>query len=380
MIRTNPPPAALMRPLEGHFLLNAHPSARLGIGCVSVIWSSIERMVNRRRLFAGGAAAGAVIATGGTVLGGAAHGIWPLPGMDVDIDIPPKPLGAIRIVVWNIRRGAVRDAPGPLEQGITVLKTTAEACLALGPDILSMPEVDRNTLRTLWTDQPAYLARKLGMSPAYGPTVRRQGFTDVALTGGDRGDALFVGGYVMDQGPEEIPLHWNKELARAEARTLLCRTVDLGARSGVDHAVSTVVGSTHLSVATTPETAHLGMSARFETRDQLRECLSTMKAKVNANRSPFAILAGDFNIYPEDVRSIVRKAGWPGLRLIENDEPTTGNDPEPIDHVIVAGFEPFGATAVRVVRNLPNSDHYALVVDVSPLSLERAQQYEPLTR
>lgn len=73
-------------------------------------------------------------------------------------------MSTVRIVTYNIKNGHGQD-------GKLNLRRTAAALADLDGDIICLQEVDRRRRQTYFTNQSAYLARKLHMQYSFGPAI-----------------------------------------------------------------------------------------------------------------------------------------------------------------------------------------------------------------
>jgi len=96
----------------------------------------------------------------------------------------------IRLVSYNIKRGFGMD-------GRTDLNRTIESLRKLKPDLLSLQEVDKNCDRSGSQNQPALIAKALGLEPAF------QKFMD--FDGGEYGLAVFSKFPIIKMGSHHLP-------------------------------------------------------------------------------------------------------------------------------------------------------------------------------
>ena len=150
-------------------------------------------------------------------------------------------------MTYNVRHGECSS-----------LAAVASAAAAFRPDVLAIQELDRGTVRSRGADQPAELARALGLAPVF---VRTTGFD-----GGDYGHALFSRFPILSQ--EVVPLPFTEE-----PRSLL--RLRLAAPGGA------------LEIAS----VHLGLDARLRLRQ------AELIRRRLAGR-PRLLLLGDLNEEP----------------------------------------------------------------------------------
>lgn len=316
-----------------------------------------HRGVSRRDLLRG-VVGGVGLFVAAEFVRGPANGRWGYPGVDGRSDIPPKPAGAIRVAVFNCRRGTVNSVPAPLRDFAIDLKATIGVCRSFGADIISLSEVDESALRSYRARQTAIIARQLDMDSIYAPTVRGNLFPPerIPLLGGsllegprgNRGDALLTKGHALDDAGFVLSLPYVRENShdpntkRTEPRSLIIRHVQF------DDLVVCVCST------------HLGVVSREDTTDQLRAALRCIE---EYRRDGAAVLfPGDFNIPPDIVEKTLGEFPNLGLQRLQNTVPTYPNGSMP-DHVTFAGFSPVGMQVVPT----PISDHFGLIGDFVPL-------------
>ena len=143
------------------------------------------------------------------------------------------------------------------------LTKVAEAILARHPDVVALQEVHRGTWQARFRDQAEELARRTGMSMAYGPSFR--------ALGGEFGNALLTRGRILES--HQVPLP-----SFGEPRSLLAATVELDA-------ARYQIFVTHL-------VAWGSLSRRIRARQV--QCVAEY---LRASPRPF-VLCGDLNIGP----------------------------------------------------------------------------------
>lgn len=227
-------------------------------------------------------------------------------------------MGPLRVASFNIQHGR-------LPSGRVDTLFTAQACATLDADVLALQEVDRMRRRSQRADQAAVIAGVCGTAHVFGRVQRR------TFRGG-YGNALLVRGELSDVDNVALP-----RADGAEPRSTMLAT------ARVKDLVFTVA-VTHLAVRA------------VESEPQLLAALDALSGRPQ----PW-LLVGDLNRSPGHVVPLVARFG---LTLADPSVPTfPAHAPRArIDHVAFAGLEP-GAVEVR---ELPVSDHRALVVVLRP--------------
>lgn len=238
--------------------------------------------------------------------------------------VPPPGAGpAVRLVCWNIHHGRGRD-------GRVDLPRIAAELAALRPDLVCLQEVDRGVARSGGLDEPAELARALGMHPVFGHNIDHQG--------GAYGNAIL----------SRWPVAWHanhhyRMLRPDEQRGLLMATAATG-RGELPF------GTTHLE-------ANRDDSERLA---QVPEILAACAGRA------LAFAAGDFNDLPdgplhrrllEHLDDAWLLGGQGDGHTFPAQEPTRR-----IDWVLVRRDGPLRVTSARTVPTAA-SDHCPLVVD-----------------
>jgi endonuclease/exonuclease/phosphatase family metal-dependent hydrolase len=165
----------------------------------------------------------------------------------------PKPL-RLRVLSYNIHHGEGIDAKLDLERIARVIK-------AVKPDLVALQEVDRRVQRTKNVDQPAELARLIGMHVVFGGNIK--------LQGGEYGNA------VLSRTP----------ILRHRNHLLPC--FDKGEQRGVLEVELTVGGVELIFLAT-----HL--DHRADGRERLASARAINELAIRDPERP-ALLAGDLN-------------------------------------------------------------------------------------
>lgn len=218
----------------------------------------------------------------------------------------------IRVATFNIRHG--RRVHGRVDIG-----RTARVAAAFEADVLALQEVDVRTVRAGFADQANRIAREMGATHVFGPTMRRNT--------GRYGNALVVRGEIEEHRGVALPRRTR------EPRGAIVASVHV-------RGATLAVGATHLSTH----------------RDEAVEQLEFVVARLVERPAP-RVLLGDLNLGADVVRSIVEARG---LALVEH-EPTFPNERprSTIDHIASTGIDLVG----HEVRATPSSDHRALLVD-----------------
>ncbi len=182
---------------------------------------------------------------------------------------PPDEPGEVvlRVATFNARHGA-RD------NGFVSHRGLVDSCRSLDAEILALQELDRHVIRSWFRDQPAYIARSLGMEHVTAHAKRTP-------VGGSQCNALCARGRFEDVEVIELPREPDDERRVA----IICRVVLAGA--------TVSVACTHLQ--------HGG----GKPREQLAAVVETM-----FRRPTPRIIAGDFNLAEEEVEPILAARGF----------------------------------------------------------------------
>ena len=241
----------------------------------------------------------------------------------------PGPVTPLRVVSYNIAGHTALVRPGHVAQVAALLRE-------LDPDVVGLQEVHRGTWQSWFRDQTEELARRTGLTPAFGPSFR--------ALGGEFGNAVLVRGEVLAAATLPLPsVGEPRSLLRARVRV---REVELD------------VFVTHL--------AAWGGAARAVRARQLR-CVG---AQLRAADRPF-VLAGDLNAAPGSPE-IVALLGDDLARLCGLPEDVTYPLlARRIDYLLVDGH--WRVLEARVLREGP-SDHWPVV---AALAIEAAALARP---
>jgi endonuclease/exonuclease/phosphatase family metal-dependent hydrolase len=238
----------------------------------------------------------------------------------------------IRLATFNLKHGA------PYDDYWADPKQVDRACAELSelqPDILALQEVDRGTARSGDLDLDTVVADTLGMEAVFAQTMK--------FWRGRYGNALLVRGDIVD--PEELRLQGGHrfkfkafghklQLPGHEPRSAILATARVRG-----HEIS--VAATHLS------------TEKNLSQKQLPRILRVLGGRPGPH-----VLMGDFNRTPDEVETELLLGSMERI-----DSARTFPSPNPrktIDHIAVNGLR----ICASEVRQLPISDHLALIADV----------------
>jgi endonuclease/exonuclease/phosphatase family metal-dependent hydrolase len=231
----------------------------------------------------------------------------PLPAAAADVD-------QLRVATFNVRHGRV-GVHGP-----SVPWRLREGVAALDADIVGLQEVDRRVFRSWFVDQVELGRRAAAAADAVFGRARWFG------PGGHYGNALLVRGGIGPREVVELPVEGGRERRIAIVADAIVRGREL------------TVAVTHL---------------QNDHREALRQ-LDVLGRRLAGRPGP-AVLLGDLNLRPDDVRLVTEPLGF----TVAGGANSSGVDRpfQRIDHVVVRGFE---VGAVHVPRP-PVSDHRPVI-------------------
>ena len=173
----------------------------------------------------------------------------------------------LRVATFNARHGVGR-------LGLVSHRGLVDTCRSLDAEILALQEVDRHVIRSWFRDQPALIARALGMQHVTARAKRTP-------VGGSQCNALCARGHFEEIEAVDLPRRAGDENRVA----VLARVVLAGA--------SISVACAHLQ--------HRGGNAR----EQLAAVLETL-----CRRPGPRLIAGDFNLTEKDVQPLLAARGF----------------------------------------------------------------------
>jgi endonuclease/exonuclease/phosphatase family metal-dependent hydrolase len=244
----------------------------------------------------------------------------------------PRPEAGFRVVSFNIRAGTDMAGRPSLDRLAALLDS-------LGPDVVFLQEVDRNTRRSGRTDLLAELADRLGMHPAF---ARSLYFDD-----GEYGTGLLSRSPIQSVETRPLPVDVPDELAEMhyEPRGLL------HARIRVPDGDLHLVG-THLDYHGRPDFRH----------PQLLELMAYVAREIP--RDAPVVLGGDFNAEPGSAEiqalTLPFMDAWTACGSGAGDTFPADRPDRRIDYVFLRGARCGAATVV----DTQVSDHRPVVVDL----------------
>lgn len=252
----------------------------------------------------------------------------------------------VRLVTFNILSGR------SLHDNRVDVGRYADAIRSLDPDVLALQEVDHNQGRSMNADLTALAAEAMGATDHrfVAALTGTPGSTWIASTGEEQPDSAAYGIALLSRHPVSswevvrlppvpvrVPMWWRGSRLPSWVRD--------EPRVGVAASVETPDGP--LTVVNT----HLSF-LRWWNRRQLRVLLGAL-----AHRSERLVLVGDLNMEPPAVHRITGMRPLVSQPTFPADAPT-----EQIDHVLTRDDL---AVSHAEARQLPMSDHRALVVDLA---------------
>jgi endonuclease/exonuclease/phosphatase family metal-dependent hydrolase len=243
----------------------------------------------------------------------------------------PPAVRDVRVLVYNIHAG--KDAAG-----VDNLARVADLVREVRADLVLLQEVDRGTRRSGVVDQPSVLARRTGLSVAFGKTLD--------YDGGEYGIAILsrwpIGSHELSRLPVDPPQQ--RAGGSYEPR-------------GAQRATVRATGGDLALVNT-----HLDASREDHYR---RQEIRSVLAIVRALDAP-ALVGGDFNSTPDsEVQASIRAAGlrdaWLECGRGEGLTYPASTPAKRIDYLFLTGTI---SCSSAVVLSTTASDHRALLVSV----------------
>ena len=223
----------------------------------------------------------------------------------------------LRVATFNPRHGA-----GAL--GLVWHRRLLDSCRSLDADVLALQEVDRHVVRSWFRDQPAAVARALGMQHVAARTKRTP-------VGGEQCNALCARGAFADVEVCELPRREGDE-----------RRIGLVAR--------VALGGGRVTVACTHLQHRAGNAV-----GQLHAVLEVLE-----RRPVPRLLAGDFNLEPPDVEPVLAAHGF---RAVPSGATSPAHAPRRrIDYIAVD--DAFSIVTSRIHQPLVG-DHCPVVADLT---------------
>jgi len=277
----------------------------------------------------------------------------------------------LRVMSYNIRWGLGTDGRYRLDRIAAVIREA-------GADLVGLQEIERGSPRSRFLDQPARLARMLGMEVAFGANLRLgswcfgnallsrwpiRGWRNVSLPVPPESSPLFAA-----RSRVETPWHESRpgektsryhRPHRLSGTALLRRwSPRLFDRRGVLVAEIGFPGGNGAALTTLVTHLPLRRDVRVE---QAKTILSLLPGNGEA-----ALLMGDLNEGPNG--PAVRRFHDGGLTDLSGDAPTFPS-PEPVGKIdFIMGRGPVRSVDTARVIRTPASDHLPVVVDVELLA------------
>jgi endonuclease/exonuclease/phosphatase family metal-dependent hydrolase len=277
----------------------------------------------------------------------------------------------LRVVTWNIRAAIGPGDPFPPAWWRHVRRDRLERIgtilAGLEPDIVTLQEVTLMTPDGDVHDQPADLARRLGMTarfaathsfplvePESGRSIGSAMWGNAVLTREPLGDGFALG----------LPRAADDDLVEPDEEEHPLAGVRYGATEPGHREPRCVVGGVAVGVGVGVATAHL----TYIGRDQRRAQADALRAIVDGLAAAL-IVTGDFNapLHAPELAGI--RAGlvdaFAAVGMAADDPARASCGPWPIDHILVRGLE---VESCRVVRDAGDaSDHWPVVADLRRL-------------
>lgn len=258
-------------------------------------------------------------------------------------DPPAGKTVRLKVMTYNIKVGAGGDKSAPRLAG---LEPVAKVIEGEQPDLVGLQEVDRHRKRSGGVDQPAWLAKRLGMQVAYEAALRG----DPKTPGRDEYGLAVLSRFPI-RTSERRPLFKPEPRADLPERLLEQRILQ-----------STTILAEGIPIRFL--NTHLGLAAD-QRREQIRQITETGSKGTGA-----LILTGDFNARPEEpgirplydsFREAKAEAGLKGESTF-----TIPGGPSPtasIDHIFVS--PEFRILSAKVIRDGTRaSDHNPVVAEL----------------
>lgn len=226
----------------------------------------------------------------------------------------------LRVMSYNIKHGYGNDGVIDLERAATVIES-------VGPDVVTLQEVDERCARSGSVDQAAWLGERLGMTPMFGQ------FMD--YDGGRYGMAVLSKLPVVSWKNIVLP-------SGAEPRSALAARVKLANGKEV------VVVGIHL----------------YATEEERLAQAQTILDEFAGEEAP-VVLAGDFNSRPGSSVLQLFETSWTNPDKGEDRYTFPSEEPSrEIDFVLYRGAESVGIVKVDVIDEPLVSDHRPLFLEL----------------
>lgn len=255
--------------------------------------------------------------------------LWVLVGSVYAGEETAERLKTIRVMSYNIHHGEGVDGRLDLER-------IAETILDAKPDVVSLQEVDRGTVRTGGVDQAEELSMLTGMAVVFGASMDFQG--------GQYGNAVLT--RWAYEGARVVPLP-------GEPRSGLCLTLKWP--GAVPTADAFIFIATHLDTSAEPRRASVPLLETVFEEDPTRP----------------AILAGDLNALPDSPTMQALARTWEnatageGLYTVPVERPL-----RQIDYILCRPRQSWRVLDAEVLDEAVASDHRAVLTTLEYLGRE----------